>query len=122
MKAENNGTHPYEPNIRGPQNLFEAYLRQVLEATPEVEVHYGLKFETLKDMGNVVESHLTHDCGSKHMVKSKFVIGCDGGGSRVRRCLGIQSTGGPVYGSPYIAEVSRTLTPTQARCNVPHSF
>jgi FAD-dependent monooxygenase len=44
-----------------------------------------------------VESKLvTTDDGKEHIVRSQFVIGCDGAGSRVRRNVGIELQGGPV--------------------------
>ena len=96
IREESDGSQPYESWIRGAQNLFEAYLREQLDANPLVDVHYGMKFESLAENDKGVESHLTENSNKSHIIESKNVVGCDGGGSRVRRCLGIESIGGPV--------------------------
>lgn len=61
-----------------------------------MDVRYGTKFEKLHEMEDGVESHLTDASGSTLVITSAFVLGCDGGGSRVRRNLGIEHVGGPV--------------------------
>ena len=97
ISKSNDGSEPYEPYQRGSQSLFEAYLRRTLEASPMVDVRYGVKFESLEETEDGVTSSLTDDKGAVICIKSRYLIGCDGGGSRVRRCLGIESIGGPAY-------------------------
>ena len=96
IRKGNDGSQPYESWIRGAQNLFEAYLRPQLDLNPLVDVYYGMRFESLTETDEGVESHLIENSNTNHIIESKYVIGCDGGGSRVRRCLGIDSIGGPV--------------------------
>lgn len=96
MSKQNDGSQPLEPWQRGSQSLFEAFLRSKLDSDPLVDVRYGTKFEELHETKDGVESHLTEASETELIVKSKYLLGCDGGGSRVRRSLGIESIGGPV--------------------------
>ena len=57
---------------------------------------FGMKFETLVETNDCVESQLIGSAGEMHVVKSKYVIGCDGAGSHVRRAIGGNLIGGPV--------------------------
>lgn len=59
-------------------------------------MRYGVKFEELRESENGVMSSVTDETGTSITIASKYLVGCDGGGSRVRRCLGIESIGGPV--------------------------
>lgn len=96
ISETNDGSQPYEPYQRGSQTLFEAYLRRVLEVNPLVDVRYGVKFEELRETESGVTSSLTDGASAASTIRSRYVLGCDGGGSRVRRCLGIESIVGPV--------------------------
>jgi FAD-dependent monooxygenase len=55
-----------------------------------------MKFETLVETDDGVESQLIDSAGETHVIKSKYVIGCDGAGSHVRRTIGGNLIGGPV--------------------------
>lgn len=61
-----------------------------------VAVRYGVKFESLDERGDAVVSTLVDDKGAAYNLTSKYVVGCDGGGSRVRRTLGIATVGEPM--------------------------
>lgn len=88
---------PREPYQRCSQAVFEAWLKPRLQTEPLIDSHFGMKFETLDETEDYVSSHLVDtQTGTKHVVKSQYVIACDGAGSRVRRCLGIETIGGPV--------------------------
>jgi 2-polyprenyl-6-methoxyphenol hydroxylase-like FAD-dependent oxidoreductase len=57
---------------------------------------FGLKFESLVESADGVESTLIDVASGKtHVVTSKYVVGCDGAGSCVRRSTGMTLTGGP---------------------------
>lgn len=87
---------PREPYQRCSQAIFEAWLKPKLEANPLVETHFGWKFESLVEYGTHVESKLVDQTGQQHVIRSKYVIGCDGAGSKVREAIGIKLEGGPV--------------------------
>jgi FAD-dependent monooxygenase len=87
---------PEVPPQRGSQAVVEAWLKTHIQANELIDSHFGLKFETLTESDDGVVSELVDESGEKHVVKSQYVIGCDGGGSRVRRSLGIELIGGPM--------------------------
>lgn len=88
---------PQEPYQRCSQAIFEAWLKLVVEAEPLIDSYFGLKFESLLESEDGVESRLTDiKSGKEHIVKSQYLIGSDGAGSRVRRSIGIELIGGPV--------------------------
>jgi len=62
--------------------------------SPLVTSLFGMKFETLVETDDCVESQLIDSAGETHVVKSKYAIGCGGAGSRVRRI------GGNLIGRP----------------------
>lgn len=87
---------PREPYQRCSQAIFEAWLKPRIEADPLITAIFGVKFETLTEDENGVTSSLVDQSGKRHVVKSSYVIGCDGAGSKVRQSVGITMAGGPV--------------------------
>jgi FAD-dependent monooxygenase len=88
---------PREPCQRGSQAVFEAWLKPRIQAEPLIKSFFGVKFETLTEYEDRVECEMTDvQTGEKHRVVAQYVIGCDGGGSRVRRSIGGEMVGGPV--------------------------
>lgn len=88
---------PREPYQRCSQAIFESWLKPRIQDNPLIDSHFGVKFETLKELEDGVESYLTDvKTGGKYVIRSKFVVGCDGAGSRVRKAIGSELIGGPV--------------------------
>jgi 2-polyprenyl-6-methoxyphenol hydroxylase-like FAD-dependent oxidoreductase len=87
---------PREPYQRCSQAVFEAWLKPRIEADPLITAKFGMKFESLTEDEDYVTSSLVDHTGQSHVVKSSYVIGCDGAGSKVRQSLGITMVGGPV--------------------------
>ncbi|KAM5347521.1 hypothetical protein ACJ41O_010526 [Fusarium nematophilum] len=103
IKEKNDGTQPREPYQRCSQAIFEKWFRPILEAEHLVDSRWGVKFESLEEGDDCVVSHLTDTAENKQFaVRSKYVIGCDGAGSRVRRNVGIKLLGGPLDGAAYL--------------------
>ncbi|KAH7121398.1 FAD binding domain-containing protein [Dactylonectria macrodidyma] len=103
IKEENDGTQPREPYQRCSQAIFEKWFRPLVEAEPSIDCRWGVKFESLEEDDDCVTSRLTETATSKEFtVKSKYVIGCDGAGSRVRRNIAITLLGGPLDGAAYL--------------------
>lgn len=71
-------------------------MRPILDNNELIDARYGVKFERLEEKDDHVVSELTSRTGDKIFVTSKYVLGCDGGGSRVRRNIGSVLAGGPV--------------------------
>jgi 2-polyprenyl-6-methoxyphenol hydroxylase-like FAD-dependent oxidoreductase len=97
IKNTNDGSMPREPYQRCSQAIFEHWLKPQIQAEPLIDSHFGLKFVSLDEQDDCVVSKFTDvTTGEEHTIKSKFVVGCDGGGSRVRRAIGGKLIGGPV--------------------------
>jgi 2-polyprenyl-6-methoxyphenol hydroxylase-like FAD-dependent oxidoreductase len=85
-----------EPYQRCSQVVFEAWLKPRIQAESLIHSVFGLKFESLVESADGVESTwIDVESSETHVVKSKYVVGCDGAGSRVRRSSGMNLTGGP---------------------------
>ncbi|MEQ8699671.1 MAG: FAD-dependent monooxygenase [Bauldia litoralis] len=86
----NDGSQSLEPGIRISQVVVEPLLRDVAAASPLISLHYGWKFLDLDQDGTGVAATVeSADSGEVHIVRSDYMAGCDGGGSRVRQALGI---------------------------------
>ncbi len=93
----NDGSLPLEPYQRLSQAVFEAWLKTVCDEDPLIDARFGWRVESVE------ETELGATCivsdvatGSTVTFKSKFVVGCDGASSKVRRSLSIPLDGGPV--------------------------
>jgi FAD-dependent monooxygenase len=88
---------PRGPYQRCSQAIFEARMKPQIQKEPLVDARFGLKLETLTETDDGVTSRLVDiETGDEHTVRSRYVIGCDGAGSRVRKTLSIDMIGGPV--------------------------
>ena len=73
------------------QHRFEPILVDELRASLGTELRYGHQWERSEEIGDHVLSEITAlDTGRTTRVRSRFVVGCDGAGSRVRKLLGIE--------------------------------
>ena len=76
------------------QHRFEPILADELRASSGAELRYGHQWERSEEVGDAVWSDVTDlDAGTTTRVRSRYVVGCDGAGSRVRQQLGIQMQG-----------------------------
>jgi 2-polyprenyl-6-methoxyphenol hydroxylase-like FAD-dependent oxidoreductase len=97
IAEKNDGSMPREPYQRCSQALFEAWLKPICEANPLIESHFGVKAEEVKEGGEgTTTSLLNMTSGERKIVHSKYVVACDGAGSRLRKSIEIPLTGGPV--------------------------
>lgn len=96
ISSLNDGSMPREPYQRCSQSIFEAWLKNRIKDEPLIEMHFGLKFESYQEVGQCIESISTSMLdGAKYTTRSQYLVGCDGAGSRVRKCLGSYLIGGP---------------------------
>jgi 2-polyprenyl-6-methoxyphenol hydroxylase-like FAD-dependent oxidoreductase len=94
MDAANDGTGTREPGMRISQIILEPVLREAVEASPLIDSRFGWTFETLEQDGTGVSAAVREArSGERHKLRAGWLIGCDGGGSRVRRELGIALEG-----------------------------
>jgi 2-polyprenyl-6-methoxyphenol hydroxylase-like FAD-dependent oxidoreductase len=79
------------------QHRFEPILADELRVSPGAELRYRHRWEHSEEVGEVVMSDVTDlGTGDTTQVRSRYVIGCDGAGSRVRKLLGIEMVGPPL--------------------------
>lgn len=87
---------PREPYQRCSQSIFEAWLKEQIDKEPLISLHFGLQFESFQETrGGIKSVAIATRKGTKHTISSDYLVGCDGAGSKVRRCLGIEMEGGP---------------------------
>ncbi|ETI25131.1 hypothetical protein G647_04503 [Cladophialophora carrionii CBS 160.54] len=124
IKATNDGSMPREPYQRCSQAIFEAWLKPRIQNEPLIDSYFGMKFESLAETADSVECELTDTVtGETHRVKAQYVVGCDGGGSRVRRAIGVDLIGGPVPAKLYLVHFkSRDLSALHRQGQFWHIF
>jgi 2-polyprenyl-6-methoxyphenol hydroxylase-like FAD-dependent oxidoreductase len=94
IAATNDGTLPLEPYQIISQYTLEPLLRRVAERYPCVTVRYGCEFETFTQSDDTVEAVVSMD-GRRSAITADYLVGCDGGGSAVRKQLGLKLQGEP---------------------------
>jgi 2-polyprenyl-6-methoxyphenol hydroxylase-like FAD-dependent oxidoreductase len=93
IAESSNGAWLLEPYQLVSQNKLEPLLKEVAEATPNVTVRYGCELVDLtQDDGGVTIFARTTD-GSDETLRCRYLAGCDGGTSTVRKKLGIKLEG-----------------------------
>ena len=90
IREHNDGSLPLEPAMRVSQIVIEPALRDVLQDRAEhVRVQYGWALERFEEDADGVTAHLVSHGGERRTVRARYLAGCDGAGSVVRRQLGI---------------------------------
>jgi FAD-dependent monooxygenase len=92
----NDGSQSAEPAARCSQMKFEAWMKDECLQQKLIDAHFGLKFVSCTEDGGGVTSHLVDLEGRAHVVRSQYVVGADGGTSKVRKSAKIDMVGGPV--------------------------
>jgi 2-polyprenyl-6-methoxyphenol hydroxylase-like FAD-dependent oxidoreductase len=93
IRAVNDGTQPCEPYQLISQYTLEPLLRSAAEALPGVTLRYGHEFlDFAQDPAGVTVTLATPGGGTTR-VRGRYLVGCDGGGSPVRKRLGIRLRG-----------------------------
>src|SRR5579859_1472539 len=93
IRDTNDGSMPGEPPMRVSQVEIEPVLQRSIQADPRVEAHWGVAFEELSQDADGVTATLRTADGRTEQVRSTYLVGCDGGQSQVRNCLGIRLEG-----------------------------
>ncbi|MEM9892665.1 MAG: FAD-dependent monooxygenase [Actinomycetota bacterium] len=79
------------------QHRFEPILTDELVASSGAELHYRTRWRHAETGDDAVVSEVVDlDGGSTRRIRSRYLIGCDGAGSRVRKLLGIEMVGPPL--------------------------
>jgi FAD-dependent monooxygenase len=97
IAAKNDGTMPIEPYQRISQAVFESWLKGLCDENPLVDLRFGVKADLVEEFpGGAKVTAVDEATGLRQEIISRYVVGCDGGSSRVRRSLGIELDGGPM--------------------------
>jgi 2-polyprenyl-6-methoxyphenol hydroxylase-like FAD-dependent oxidoreductase len=93
IAASPNGAFLLEPYQLVSQNKLEPLLKEVAETTPNVTVRYGCELvDFAQDKDGVMVSVQTV-AGKREELRARYLAGCDGGTSTVRRKLDIKLEG-----------------------------
>lgn len=79
----------YIPSMVFTQPPVEAALRTHAASYPNVEIALGSSFKSLSQKNGCVTITLQDDNGQERIIRTRYVIGCDGASSDVRKQLGI---------------------------------
>jgi 2-polyprenyl-6-methoxyphenol hydroxylase-like FAD-dependent oxidoreductase len=90
-RTVNDGTFPREPYLRCSQIPVEKWLKDLVVQEEYVQSFWGWKFTGLREMDDHVLSDIVSTDGRKMVIRSHYVVGCDGGGSLVRKLGGLSS-------------------------------
>lgn len=78
---------PHDFILAVPQAVTEQILEQHLLNCPTVKVEYGWSFQTLDQDGSSVTAFFQDERGNPRCERSRFLVGCDGVRSEVRRSI-----------------------------------
>ncbi|ETN39784.1 uncharacterized protein HMPREF1541_06010 [Cyphellophora europaea CBS 101466] len=90
-RVKNDGSGYLEPHMRCHQILIERWLKDKVDAEELVDGHWSTGFVGLEEKRDCVISEVKKADGTVMRIKSDYVIGCDGGGSWVRKSVGLES-------------------------------
>lgn len=118
-RTVNDGSLTLEPPLRISQIVVEPVLKQCAEESEHVDVRFNLRLESFEQDADGVTSLLTNTAtGEQLTVRSKYLIGCDGGGSTVRTQLGIENEGTPNVARLYMVHFRSTALDVLQRFGV----
>jgi 2-polyprenyl-6-methoxyphenol hydroxylase-like FAD-dependent oxidoreductase len=92
-RHHNDGRWPGQAYQRISQYTLAPLLARAAGACPSVQVTFGYELTSFEQDVSGVTATLAGPDGSQTLVRSRFLVGCDGGDSSVRRLLGIQLEG-----------------------------
>src|SRR5579884_3695702 len=92
-RVTNDGTLPLEPYQLISQYTLEPLLKSVAEAKPAVSMRFGCEFLSLRQDEAGVTARVRRGDGAAEELRAKYLVGCDGGTSPVRKELGIALAG-----------------------------
>jgi len=123
IREENDGSHPAEPAMRVSQVVIEPELKRRVLATPAITARFGVALEGFtQDAAGVTAVVRDEATGAEETVRSAYLVGCDGGASRVRTVLDVKLSGTPRIGHRFMVHFrSRALDVLQHRGVTWHS-
>jgi 2-polyprenyl-6-methoxyphenol hydroxylase-like FAD-dependent oxidoreductase len=98
------GSLPLEPYQIISQYTLEPLLRSLAEQNPAVTVKYGHELISYAEESSGVLARMRRTSGEIVEIRSKYMVGCDGGSSVVRKQLGFK-----MEGEPHLREMRQAL-------------
>jgi 2-polyprenyl-6-methoxyphenol hydroxylase-like FAD-dependent oxidoreductase len=104
IRKNNDGSQASEPGLRVSQIMIEPVLKKAVDEHELIDVRFGTRFERIigQDLHHVDVEIVEVESGSSQRVRCQYLAGCDGGGSRVRRQLGIELDGEMAVAGAYM--------------------
>ncbi len=94
MRADKPPPESPQKRERCPQNMFDPILRRFAESQPGVRLQYRHKLLSFEQDADGVTSRVQDlESDREIAIRSRFLVGCDGGRSTVRESLGIGMDG-----------------------------
>jgi len=84
---------PYPYRVQCEQWRLNEYLRKQLATFPHVDIHYGVRSVNVQQNADSVSLTIADDDGKEETLHGRYLIGCDGASSAVRKSLGIDFEG-----------------------------
>ena len=93
IRSRKDGSLPLEPYQLISQYTLEPLLKSIAETLPSVSVRFGCRLEAFTQDGSGVTAQIRDIEGTGSAIRATYMVGCDGGGSTVRKGLGIKLRG-----------------------------
>src|SRR3546814_11980346 len=124
-RETNDGTLTREPPLRISQILLEPALLEVIRQNPLIDARFGWTVQSFEQDEDSVRVAISETDGTAtETIECAYLAGCDGGGSNVRRGLGIKYEGDFAGGSFYMvhfrSDETDALQPDGPRWHCPH--
>ena len=98
------GSMPLEPYQVISQYTLEPLLKSVAEKIPNVDVKFGHELISFAEEPDDVAAQVRKSNGESLTIRAKYLVGCDGGSSVVRKQLGFT-----MEGEPHILEMRQAM-------------
>ncbi|KAL2831603.1 FAD binding domain-containing protein [Aspergillus pseudoustus] len=96
IKVHNDGSQPAEPGQRCSQIVFESWLKGLIISKQNLTSKFGWTYTGHIEAEDGVTASFIDGIGATRTVSARYLVGCDGGSSRVRLCAGIEMLGGQI--------------------------
>lgn len=110
IRETNDGSQASEPGLRVSQIVIEPVLKHAIEENALIDARFGVVFDGIltQDADGVTVDISSASTGAKETVHCRYLAGCDGGGSRVRRQIGIELDGDMEVAGAYMVHFRTT--------------
>jgi hypothetical protein len=89
----NDGSLPLEAYQLISQYTLEPLLKSVVDSLPKADVRFGCELISFSQDHAGVDTEVRYSDGKTAKIRTRYMVGCDGGSSTVRKQLGIKLEG-----------------------------